>query len=469
MSDQPEEWMEWVWPGYHWYQAISPAYAYLEDMPKLGYQFSKMAFAYSKGTTSFYFIRSEYEKNGKSLFDNVLKGSDQITEVLNKISDTADLVFKLVEEFSKVDFSVFSNEELIDHHKKLFALDDVLWRSGQIINLVELHNSYLSDHVKNILKEKFADITVSSYESVFEKQNRDFLILLKEQADELKPDLIRQHSEKYVWMSYGWEGPALSYEYFLDSFKEALKDGEIIKILKQSILEKETALKIQKDFLSKLDPKDRELATLLRRILEQKSKRVDAHSATYFIAEKMMKEIGRRVGLSLSQMRVVPPKDVPGLFQKVDLAKINEDCRYVMLWHEQSKTFKLSGKQAEEKAGYIADQLPKIEMLKEFRGDIAYTGRVIAVAKIVLSMKESGGFKEGEVLVTRMTGPDFLPLMKIAGAIITDIGGITCHASIVARELKKPCIIGTKIATKVLKDGDMVEVDAEKGIVRIIK
>ncbi|MFA6445786.1 MAG: PEP-utilizing enzyme [Candidatus Paceibacterota bacterium] len=68
-----------------------------------------------------------------------------------------------------------------------------------------------------------------------------------------------------------------------------------------------------------------------------------------------------------------------------------------------------------------------------------------------------------------MTRPDFLSLMNKASAFITDEGGITCHAAIVARELNKPCIIGTKIATKVLKDGDMVEVDAERGVVRIIK
>ena len=68
-----------------------------------------------------------------------------------------------------------------------------------------------------------------------------------------------------------------------------------------------------------------------------------------------------------------------------------------------------------------------------------------------------------------MTTPDFVPAMRKAAAIITNEGGITCHAAIVSRELGKPCITGTKIASKVLKDGDMVEVDAEKGIVRIMK
>jgi pyruvate,water dikinase len=77
--------------------------------------------------------------------------------------------------------------------------------------------------------------------------------------------------------------------------------------------------------------------------------------------------------------------------------------------------------------------------------------------------------QEGEILVSAMTTPEFVPAMQKAAAIITDEGGITCHAAIVARELGKPCVIGTKFATQILKDGDMVEVDADKGIVTIIK
>ena len=75
----------------------------------------------------------------------------------------------------------------------------------------------------------------------------------------------------------------------------------------------------------------------------------------------------------------------------------------------------------------------------------------------------------GEILVSPMTTPDFIPAMRKAGAIITDEGGITCHAAIVSRELKKPCIIGTRIATKILKNGDYVKVNATNGIIRIIK
>ena len=71
--------------------------------------------------------------------------------------------------------------------------------------------------------------------------------------------------------------------------------------------------------------------------------------------------------------------------------------------------------------------------------------------------------------MANQTTPEFVPAMKKAAAIVTDQGGITGHASIIARELKVPCIVGVKNATKVLKDGMMVEVDANKGVVKIIK
>ena len=78
-------------------------------------------------------------------------------------------------------------------------------------------------------------------------------------------------------------------------------------------------------------------------------------------------------------------------------------------------------------------------------------------------------FNEKEILVAVSTNPTLAPIMQKAAAVVTDEGGSLCHAAIISREMKKPCIIGTKIATHVLKDGDLVEVDADKGVVRIIK
>jgi len=91
-----------------------------------------------------------------------------------------------------------------------------------------------------------------------------------------------------------------------------------------------------------------------------------------------------------------------------------------------------------------------------------YAGRV----KVVLNHEEAAKLmEEGDILVTKMTNPDWVPYMRMAGAIVTDDGGMTCHAAIVSRELGIPCIVGTREATKVLKTGTYYTVDATSGVV----
>ena len=107
--------------------------------------------------------------------------------------------------------------------------------------------------------------------------------------------------------------------------------------------------------------------------------------------------------------------------------------------------------------------------IKEIKGSTACRGHVKGIVHIIRFENQINDFKKGEVLVTEMTNPDFVPAIKKAAAIITDEGGIMCHAAIVAREMNKPCIIGTKIVTTVLKNGDLVEVDADRGVVKILK
>lgn len=104
---------------------------------------------------------------------------------------------------------------------------------------------------------------------------------------------------------------------------------------------------------------------------------------------------------------------------------------------------------------------------KIVKGSIAYNGTITGKVCQVFKKEDFKKFEEGNILVTTMTTPKFTPILKMAGAIITDEGGITCHAAIIARELKIPCIIGCKNATEVLKDGMMVEVNANEGIVKI--
>lgn len=168
---------------------------------------------------------------------------------------------------------------------------------------------------------------------------------------------------------------------------------------------------------------------------------------------------------------LVKPKEVfsisKGKLTKEKIIKIKErkngygllNSRLFLIQELYSRLEKLSLEIEEE----------KIKKQKEIRGQIVMRGIVRGRVRVIRYKKQIKELKKGEILVTEMTSPDYTPFLNKVSAIITDEGGITCHAAIVSREMKKPCIVGTNIATKVFKNGDFVEVDANKGIIKIIK
>jgi pyruvate,water dikinase len=99
------------------------------------------------------------------------------------------------------------------------------------------------------------------------------------------------------------------------------------------------------------------------------------------------------------------------------------------------------------------------------RGQGASPGIAAGRVVIVHDVKDTGGVQEGDILVTRMTNPDMVPAMRKVAAIVTDEGGMTCHAAIVSRELGTPAVVGTRTATATLRQGQLVTVDGEKGFV----
>lgn len=105
----------------------------------------------------------------------------------------------------------------------------------------------------------------------------------------------------------------------------------------------------------------------------------------------------------------------------------------------------------------------------EVRGRIGVKGKFKGIVRVVNLIRDIEKVQVGDVIVSTMTTPSFMPALIKAGAFITDEGGVLCHAVVVAREMNKPCVISTKIATSILKDGDLVEVDSNEGVVRILK
>lgn len=117
---------------------------------------------------------------------------------------------------------------------------------------------------------------------------------------------------------------------------------------------------------------------------------------------------------------------------------------------------------------FVVSSETVILVADELSGKVAFSGLVRGRVKIVLERQDIDKVLAGDILVTPMTTPNLISAMNKAAAFVTDEGGIICHAAIIARELQKPCLIGTKTATQIFKDGDLVEVDANAGVIRKI-
>lgn len=129
------------------------------------------------------------------------------------------------------------------------------------------------------------------------------------------------------------------------------------------------------------------------------------------------------------------------------------------------KTFIFVGKEYEQIKNLILER----RRLAELKGISVSAGKITGRVKNILSAKDFNKFKKDEILVASHTAPDYVPIMKKAKAILTERGGIACHAAIISRELGVPCIVGIKGLVGNFDDGDLIEVDANKGVVKIIK
>ena len=130
------------------------------------------------------------------------------------------------------------------------------------------------------------------------------------------------------------------------------------------------------------------------------------------------------------------------------------------VWMLQSRPVTAAGGERPAEAAPAAERGAEL-----VRGLGAAPGAAHGPVRVIATLADADRLREGEVLVTHMTAPDWVPLMRKAAAIVTDSGGMTCHAAIVSRELGIPCVVGTAEATKVLRDGEVVTVDATSGVV----
>lgn len=217
--------------------------------------------------------------------------------------------------------------------------------------------------------------------------------------------------------------------------------------------------------------KDRAILDLIdvaQRYVWFRTYRMDMLVKSLYEAREIFHAISRELGISAREVLELDTEEI-----KQALSNSAVGVQEIVSGRSGRVAFYYDGEKLNR---LVADEADKVNAFKsesidadEIKGLSASTGKATGKVVLVKSVEDIGKAQKGDVLVTTMTRPNFIVAMEKTVAFVTDEGGITCHAAIVAREMNKPCIIGTKVATKVLKDGDEVEVDAEKGVVRVIK
>lgn len=303
------------------------------------------------------------------------------------------------------------------------------------------------------IKELIALIKEKNLANLFEKEPEK---IFEQLPHEIKEKLINIH-EKYLYLG----------SIFLTTNNYPKIDNllEEIKNLINAEDKKTPSLKNQKQELMNrlnLNKETAELASVLTTLSFYRTDLLSYAQKSEFYSIRLFEEICHRIGISYQHLVHMTYEEILStlssgkLAVSVDIIEKRFENYCIYLEGNKVKVF-IPEKQAETK-----------ERVNSIKGTPASAGKAVGKVKIIRNSSEISKLNKGEILVTFMTTPDFVIAMHKAVAIITNDGGMTCHAAIISRELGIPCIVGTKNATSVFKDGDFVEVDAINGIVRRI-
>lgn len=426
----------------------------------------------------------EYKKlreQGKKNFLKYIMDDKQLKHFYRLWQKNLKKFLKLQAGISADKLKKLSKKELSKLFLEWYKLHIEFWRIGLLPEISNWGGEFLlkTELEKNnkYLPYVFERLSAPEELSFYKKAELELLKIRKcKQGSEGFENKLQQYQRKYFWLGNSYsDTKILTKNHFkkeLLSFSPKKVKTIIWEIENYPRSIKKEKKKIIKEY--KLSKKIEKIAKRLSFCIWWQDLRKQYIFLANHYTDVFLREISKRYAISFEYLHYYGDFEIEELL-KIGKRITDKEIRKRLdgfLDHYQSsknKTSYYSG----EKAKKLVEPYIKISVdkdIKELKGLVVSSGKTVrAKVKILASPKEVGKMKKGEILVASMTSPDFIVAMKKASAIITDEGGMTCHAAIVSRELGIPCITATRIATKVLKDGDVVEIDTERGVVRIIR
>lgn len=459
--------------------------------------------------TATYFLKDELRAVIKAVMQIILTRPGEVDKLHFKTIKINEEYARLAHKIEHLNCSRLTDKQLIDWYQRILKLQWVshsialpttwfLDSDGEDFSRYLL--KYIDERIKRLgFKENpaavFSLLTTPLRDSMARIEEKEMLLIIyKIQKDKIAlnifrnakvgetkniftklPSKIRQeierHYRKWRWTPYTYIGPIYEADYYLEMIAVLIRQKINPKKLlaDYSKIHKVNRAKQQAFYKKfKIDKNHQRIFRIAQDIVFIKGFRKDCLYYGCYVRDLLLKEVARRLNLSVMQVKYFAPDEVAValLKKKYSVEELNERMKFSVIYMRQGKNRIFIGQEAKRFLARQKFEKIRIGKIKELTGMCACPGKARGRVKIVNLQEEISKMQDGDIMVAHTTFPALVPAMKKAAAIVTEDGGITCHAAIVSRELKIPCVVGTKIATKILKDGDMVEVDATKGIVR---
>jgi phosphoenolpyruvate synthase/pyruvate phosphate dikinase len=462
-------------PSEYFGEGFGKAYGYFKNDYMTNYWNENAMFRVSK------YVYEEYSnpKKLEKLFKLFLIHADSLENIYHNSSD-------------KITLSM-DNDELVMYCSQLFKIHKKFWQYSCFIDGFDSGFDYqkINDISKkyNLSAEDISALTIPSKITFGSERILMMLEIVKKiSRKKIKEQMLDKFLDNFIETDPQIASYRRNFDYYKSNYahidhitnneiKEEIKNylnnrdllnGEYFKLKNYS---RNHSKKIKR-ILSRLRLKQNPLF-FFNQLTYWREYRKKINLMSFHIYENVLAAIEAKTGIPRAYLKYLSFEEVENALKGLISLQVLKERREkgMVIIFEKDKYKILIGKEADS----FKEELDlKVEVKTKSKqmiisGQVASQGYAKGIARIILNKNDFGKFREGEVLVTGMTKPEFVPLMKMAIAIVTNEGGITCHAAIVSRELGKPCIIGTKNATEIIKDGDLVEVRAHHGTIRILK
>jgi phosphohistidine swiveling domain-containing protein len=403
-----------------------------------------------------------WDKGKEMFFDKVIPQNSR-QEIRNAWDRDVQTVFAFEQKITGTELGSLSDTEL---STLILEFYKVLTRYWSQTFFPEIGNygaeKFIIDFLTEHLKDQSEALRVMEIITAPERLS----FYRREEVELLQTIDLEAHQRKYFWLQNSHnEVRVLPVSYFKE--RKTLLSPDFPGIA-QTNLDAVIKRKIEAQHAYGLTDETMQIGKVMgESILWQDDRKMNTFISLHY-KYILLQEVARRTAIPESDLFTLNLKELGDLIAGDDFSKEFEERRRGNgVWCSRDRIDRLSSEEvlrywelyAEEKA----DLHGHIDIIS---GVIASKGPGIVRGEVQILLDPMRPFEEGKILVTTLTSPEYVFAMRKALAIITDTGGVGSHAAITSRELNKPCIVGTKIATKIFKDGDVVEVDTERGVVR---